>query len=289
MTRVFGILGHPIGHSLSPIMHAAALKAAQLEGFYAPFDVPPRLLPPVVAGLAAAGIDGLNVTVPHKTRIARCLASPHDVDDTAARLGAVNTLVRRGHRLVGCNTDVEGFRQALRHELKMTGEGARVLLIGAGGAARAVGWALQEAGAEAIWVLNRTPSRAEQLRRWLRPHAGTTAVRVVSGRADAAKVAAAADLVVNATSLGLHAGDPLPLDPAWLRQGVSVFDLVYRAPTTALVRAARRRGALAADGVAMLVYQGAESFRLWWDRPAPVAVMRQAVEEALRRPRRGGS
>lgn len=282
--RIFGVLGHPISHSLSPVMQTAAMQALKLDGIYASLDVPPRLLEPAVAGLIAAGVDGLNVTIPHKTRILRCLA-PQEIDATAARLGAVNTLVRRGRRLIGYNTDAEGFRQTLQRELHMTGAGARVLLIGAGGAARAVAWVLQEAGAEALWILNRTRSRAEQLARWLRPHAGRTAVRVVSGRAEAARAAAGADLVVNATSLGLRAGNPLPLDPAALRRGSRVCDLVYRAPTTAFAQAARRRGALAVDGIAMLVYQGAESFRLWWDRPAPVDVMRRAVEEAVRQRR----
>jgi shikimate dehydrogenase len=279
--RVFGVIGDPIGHSLSPLMHEAAYRALRLQAVYAPFEASPRDLRPVLEGLDAAGIDGLNVTIPHKEAAARWLGSSRLAGD-AAVLGAVNTLARRGGRLIGHNTDVAGFRRLLAAEVKRPLAGKTALLLGAGGAARAIAWALIRARVARLVIANRTPARGRQLAAWMRTRAPKVAIETVawSARAGAARDAA---LVVNATSLGLRAGDALPLDPSELPKGIAVVDAVYRAPTTAWVAAARRRGWLAVDGVPMLVYQGAAAFQLWWSRPAPVAAMRRAVEHELRR------
>lgn len=285
--RIFGILGYPLSHTLSPIMHRAAFEALGLKAIYAPFEVPPAQVGRLLRGLQVCGIDGLNVTVPHKERILRYLSPRHELTAQARAIGAVNTLVRRGRRFIGHNTDVEGFRRTLRDELKLRLQGARVLVLGAGGAARAVVWALTQDAPQAIIVANRTPARARQLVRWIRRYTSTstTVEAMPRERRRMAAVMPSLDLLINATSLGLRPADPLPVDPAALHKSLAVVDLVYRAPTTALVRAARRRGALAVDGLPMLVYQGAESFRLWWNRPAPVAVMRRAVEAAVKRRR----
>ena len=283
MTRVFGVVGHPISHSLSPVMHHAAFRALGLDAIYAPFDVPPRDLKAVLGGLHVCGIDGLNVTVPHKERIVRALDSRVAVDPVAAALGAVNTLVRTERGFAAHNTDVAGFRRALVEELRTDGRNRRVLLLGAGGAAKAVAWALASAHPQHIVLSNRTRAKAEAMRRWLARAVRGLKIDVV--RFDRRSLAAAmmdSDLLVNATSLGLKTRDPLPVDPAAIHRRLAVFDLVYRSPTSPLVQAARRRGALAVDGVPMLVYQGAESFRLWWRRRAPVEVMRRAVERAVR-------
>ena len=283
MTRVLGVIGHPIAHSLSPTMHHAAFEALGLDAVYAPFDVPPAQLANVISGLDACGIDGLNVTVPHKARVARLLRG--SLDPVSRSLGAVNTIVRRNGKLFGHNTDVVGFAQALR-QMRVTVRGGTVVVFGAGGAARAVVWALLRERPLKIVLANRTASRAAALAAWARRM--TPAARCLEVAPDGLSTpflrleVALAALVVNATSLGLKAGDPLPVDARWIRKGCAVVDLVYRAPTTPLVAAARRRGLLATDGLAMLVYQGAESFRLWWDRPAPVDVMRQAVERAVK-------
>lgn len=294
MTRVFGVMGFPISHSLSPVMHNAAFQALGLDAIYAPFEVMPRQLSPVLQGLQVMGVDGLNVTVPLKERLARLL-SRTDLDPIALTLGAVNTLVQRDGRLVGYNTDVEGFRRALVEEMRCDVRKKRVLLLGAGGAARAAAWALAQLGPEALWVANRTAMHANRLARWLRRHTPRVTIEVVPfGRRSTAKALAQADVLVNATSLGLRPGDALPVDPSAMHKRLMVFDVVYpvrpslqgaggRAPTTALVRQARRRGACAIDGLAMLLYQGAESFRLWWQREPPLDVMRRAVERAIRK------
>lgn len=281
MTRVFGVMGYPISHSLSPVMHTAAFEALGLDAIYAPFEVRPNQLSPVLQGLQIMGVDGLNVTVPLKERLARLLPGT-DLDRVAAALGAVNTLAQRDGRLVGYNTDVEGFRLALVEAMRCDVRKKRVLLLGAGGAARAAAWALAQLGPEALWVANRTAAHATRLARWLRRHAPRLTVEVVPfGRRSTAKALAQADVLVNATSLGLRPGDALPVDPAAMHKRLMVFDLVYHAPTTALVREARRRGAFAIDGLPMLLYQGAESFRLWWQREPPLDVMRRAVERAV--------
>ena len=279
MTRVFGVLGYPLSHSLSPIMHQAAYEALDLDALYAPFQVPPSQLSKVLRGLERAGIDGLNVTVPHKERVRRWLGERR-IDDAARDIGAVNTLLRRDGRLIGTNTDVEGFRGVLQ-ELRCAIHGKPVLLLGAGGAARAVAFTLLHDGAGRVWLTNRTASRANGLHRWMRRQRLGASVEVVDWTVRAS-VARRAEVVVNATSLGLRPSDPLPLPASALHEGQVVVDLVYAAPTTRLVQEARRRRALAADGVPMLVYQGAASFRLWWKRPAPVTAMRKVVEQEVR-------
>ena len=283
MTRVFGVMGFPISHSLSPVMHNVALQALDLDALYAPFEVPPHHLGKVLWGLHAAGVEGLNITVPHKEHILRYLRRA-DVTAQAWALGAVNTLVRRGGRFVAYNTDVEGFRRALAEELCVDCRNQRVLLLGAGGAARAVGRALVSMRPRAIYVANRTATKTARLVRWLQQCSPSGTIEaVVFDREGLAELLPRIELLINATSLGLRASDPLPVDPATIHKRLVVFDLVYRAPTTSLVQTARRRGALAVDGLAMLVYQGAESFRLWWRREPPIAVMRRAVEHALRK------
>ena len=262
-------------------MHHAAFEALGLEAVYAPFDVPPRQLAGVLRGLAACRVDGLNVTVPHKERLLAALGRSLELSADAAQVGAVNTLVARGDGFVGHNTDLEGIERTITEELRLDVRGQRVLVLGAGGAARAVVVALDRLGVGAILVANRTKARAQALRR----HVVVAAdLRIVEWDPRALRQAAAdASLLINATSLGLQARDPLPVASSMLRRDLAVFDLVY--PATRLVRQARRRGALAVDGIAMLVYQGAAAFRLWWQRPAPVDVMRRAVEQAVRRRR----
>ena len=267
-TRFFFLLGDPVTHSLSPVFQNAALESLGLDGIYLTLRVTAEELPAVMRSAARAG--GGNVTVPHKERAAAALdvASP-----TVERTGACNTFWWDESRgLCGDNTDVEGFRAAARALLPSGLRGRRVLLLGAGGAARAVAVACLEDEAAAVHLLNRTTERARALKAAL----GTSAtVRVAE---DAAAIAAETyDLAVNATPLGWATDDPAPLDLRAPPRVGAVLDLTYGPTDTPWVREARRRGLPAADGREMLVRQGAAAFRRWWDREPPLDVMRAAV------------
>lgn len=269
-TRVFAVLGNPVAHSLSPAIQTAALRAAGLDGRYVAIACRPEDVAPVMRTLARAGGGG-NVTVPHKRRAAAVL------DDAAAavgRTGACNTFWGEGARMRGDNTDVEGARRAVRALLAGPARGARVLLAGAGGGARAAVAALIDEDAAEVRVVNRTVARA----RAMAGEVGDARVRVASGAR--ALEGQAFDLVVNATSLGLGAHDPLPVDLGRLGPVGAVMDMVYAPSGTALTAAARARGIPAMDGGEMLLRQGAAAFELWWEREAPLPAMREALERA---------
>lgn len=273
MTRLFGVIGHPISHSLSPVMHAAALRAMRVDALYASFDVPPALLRPMLRGLILSGVEGLNVTVPLKERVVPLL---NRVDPSARALGAVNTIVVRGRRTTGYNTDGVGFVAALK-ELGWRPGPVNAVVLGAGGAARAVAWELARFAGSRITIANRHPARARRLARRL---AGTHPRACVDAAALRHVALKGIDVLVNATSVGRQPGDTPLIDPARLSRDTVVYDLVYHCDTR-LVRAARRRGCVAANGLTMLLYQGAESLRLWFGRRPPVAVMRRALEKAV--------
>ncbi len=272
-TRLVALLGHPIGHSLSPRIHNAAFRAQGVDMVYVAFDVLPESLAEAIDGLRALGIRGANLTIPHKEA---AVALVDEIDSIAARIGAVNTIVNNDNRLVGYNTDAAGFAAALGSLVSAGARGLRCLVLGAGGAARAVVATLVEQDAAEVRIYNRTGVRASALCEtaslW-----GATACSVVSEEELRAAVETA-DLVVNATSLGLGGSvkeSPIPVDT--LHSDQVVIDLVYGASLTALVEAARAKGAGAADGKEMLVMQAACSYRLWTGLEPAVDVMRGCV------------
>jgi shikimate dehydrogenase len=274
-TRLVGIIGDPVAHSLSPAMHNAAFAALGLDFAFVPLPVPAARVAEAVAGLRALGFRGANVTMPHKAAVL-----PHldEVSADARLIDAVNTIVVEGGRLSGHTTDAEGFARAL-HEVEPGGAAGRaVLLRGAGGAARAVALALAREGATSLTVADRTPAAAERLLERLGPRFGEAPLRAVPlDRLSVADVTAA-DLIVNATPLGIEGVLKLPsVVVDTLRRGHVVFDLVYGKRPTNLLTEARARGARAVDGLSMLVWQAAASFELWTGRPAPLDVMRSAV------------
>lgn len=255
-------------------MHNAALRALKLDALYTAVDVPPRYLKPVLRALVLAGVEGFNVTVPLKEAVIPLLDT---VAPSARAIGAVNTILVRHRRLTGLNTDGIGFLRALR-ELGWRPRGTRAVILGAGGAARAAAWELARIPGAQLTIANRHVGRAQALVRWLkrqqpRAHVKAAALKQVK--------LGEANLLVNATTVGMKAGDPLPVDPRQLHRGLRVLDMVYHRET-ALVRAARRRGMVAAGGVSMLLYQGAESLRRWVRRAPPLPVMRRALQEGLR-------
>lgn len=257
-TRAVFILGHPVAHSRSPAMHNAAFRAAGVDARYLALDVPPESLAAAIAGLRATNALGCNVTLPHK---AAALALMDELDASARSAGAVNTVVFRDGRAIGHNTDGAGALDALR-EGGAKVPGARVLVLGAGGAARGIAHALAAAGAD-VTVTNRTPARA-----------GGLGFPVIPWER-VPDVLRNVDILVNATTVGMH-GERLPFTLERMLPGAAVFDAVYGA--TPLLADAKARGLLAIRGEGMLLHQGARSFTLWTSKPAPLGVMRATLE-----------
>lgn len=267
-TRLFVLLGDPVVRSLSPRIHNAAIATAGLDAVYVALRCSTDDVPGLIRAIARAGGGG-NVTVPHKGVAASAVEEPTPL---VVRTGACNTFWLEDGRVHGDNTDVEGFLSSAR-ELAGDLAGARVLVVGAGGGARAVVAALLGAGVERIALRNRSRVRAEALLAVF----GEPERRLGLAADDDALRGEPFDLVVNATTLGSRAGDPLPVDPAALGRLGAVLDLVYSPAETALVHAARGLGVLAADGKGMLLGQAAASFQRWWGMPAPIDAMKQAL------------
>lgn len=274
-TRTLALLGDPVGHSLSPVIQNAALAATGLDGVYVALRVADGDLSGLMRGLAAAGGGG-NITLPHKERAAAAVDRP---TEAVRRTGACNTFWYEDGELHGDNTDVEGLRLAIHSHLQGTVEGGRVLILGAGGAARAALAAVLDDGAAEVEIHNRTVERARAVARRL----GGTRTRVLESRNDLQ--GRRYDLILNTTRLGLNPEDPLPLTPEQEVSSPAVLDLVYTPGETEWVRQARASGIHAMDGGEMLVQQGVVAFERWWGIPGPTEVMR----EALDRLRRSGS
>ena len=263
-TQLCGIALHPAGHTRSPAMHNAAFAALGIDAVYLAFDVPPEDLAAAISGVRALGIRQLAISIPHKESV---IALLDDVDETARQIGAVNTVTRRGAKLVGSNTDWLGAVRAIESVAAVAD--ARAVVLGAGGAARAVVYGLRARGAN-VTVLNRSPDRAEQLCADLEAEA--------SGPISALENIPH-DILVNTTSVGL-AGDESPVDPSWICPAAVVMDAVYQPPETRLLRDAASRGARTIPGKWMLVHQAAEQLREWTELDAPVEIMAKAFDRA---------
>ncbi len=276
-----GIIGYPIGHSISPVFQQAALDHCGIAAAYRAWEVAPGDVGGFVQGLRRPGILGINVTIPHKEAVI-----PHldEVDDWATEAGAVNTIVNRDGRLTGHNTDGAGFLRALREGGRFEPAGGSVLVLGAGGAARGVVLALLREGVAQLLVANRTQQRAEALVR-LAGSLGVPAQAISLDRSDLSQAAARSGLIVNCTTLGMTHGPAEAATPLLADQippTSLVYDLVYNPLETPLLREAARAGAGVLGGIQMLVYQGAASFEMWTGQPAPVPVMLEAAAQAMR-------
>lgn len=271
-TSLYGIIGNPVAHSLSPVMHNAAFATLSLNGIYVPMPV--QNVVDGLKGLAALGFTGVSITVPHKETVMKYL---DEIDPVARRIGAVNTLLFRSHPDSGAivsrgfNTDWLGSNLALAEQMKL--EDSRILILGAGGAAKAVGFGLVEAGAEVV-ICNRSKERGQELAQWL--GCRFCATDQLAG--------IQADGLINTTSVGMepHA-DAIPIDPDLLAGFSVVMDIVYAPLATTLLKKAAAAGCRTIDGLSMLLYQGAVQFKIWTGKQPPQDVMRDALLAELAR------
>jgi shikimate dehydrogenase len=272
---LLGIIGNPVRASLSPAMHQAALRHLKLDVCYRAFEIAPDQVRTVLRALPLLGFWGINVTIPYKEKVLPFL---DEIDAEAGAIGAVNTIVVRDGRLFGYNTDAAGFCSALENEGRTELSGAQVLIVGAGGAARAVAYTCLSRGCGPLVIANRSAERARALRRSLkRAFAAADIAAVAIGGPGWLRLVRACGVIVNTTPLGGRPADPLPVPRAALRRGQTVMDIVYRPRRTPLLVAAKVAGARTVDGLQMLLRQGELAFSLWTGRAAPAAVMRRAL------------
>ncbi|HZA23072.1 MAG TPA: shikimate dehydrogenase [Dehalococcoidia bacterium] len=280
MSSVLGIIGAPIGHSISPKFQQAALDYYGIDGTYQAWEVAPPRVEDFIRSLRRPEVLGINVTVPHKRAVIPIL---DNVDQWATEAGAVNTIVHRDGRLSGHNTDGYGFLRALREAGGFEPRGRRVLVLGAGGAARGVVLALIGEGIGQLIVANRTLARAEALIQLARAR-GVVGQAIPLSWNELSLAAVQSDLIINCTTIGMTHGPDAKGTPLLLHQippTALVYDLVYNPLETPLLREAARAGAGVLGGIHMLVYQGAASFEMWTGKPAPVEVMLNAATQAM--------
>jgi len=272
-TRVCGVIGDPIEHTLSPIMHNAAFKALKLDFAFLAFKVKVADVEKAVSGMRALGIHGLNVTMPHKSAVINYL---DEVDQAAKAIGSVNTILNKDGRLFGFNTDGVGALQALR-ENGVEPRGRKVLLLGAGGAARAIAYTLAREADELV-ILNRTAKQAAELANLLKQTFDRKVVADALSPNAIKDTLQDSDVLINATSVGMKPNaNQTPVAFEWLRPDLAVMDIVYNPVETKLAKDAKAAGAKVVSGFEMLIYQGAASFEIWTGHSAPVEVMRHAA------------
>jgi shikimate dehydrogenase len=280
MTKYVGIIGHKLKHSISPQFQQAAFDYLNLDIRYEVWETDKDGLSEVIEGLRDPVKLGANVTIPYKEDVLPFL---DELNELARRIGAVNVIVNREGKLIGYNTDGSGFIKALRQDGGFEPKDKRVVILGAGGAARAVGCALMDAGVMLLSIINRTIERGEVLASALRTSSNDVIASVwKDGRTLQALMEC--DLLVNCTSVGMkdsEAENQLPIDIRLIPTRALVYDVVYNPVETPLLAAARQAGARTMGGLSMLVYQGAEAFELWTGKPAPVDIMMAAAKKTL--------
>lgn len=291
LEKTLGVLGYPLGHSLSPLMINTALEELKLPYRLLPFEVPPDDLEDAVRGIRALGIHGFALTIPHKEAVIPFL---DELSPDAQRAGAVNLVERLGDRLIGHNTDGAGFVRSLREDGGLGVAGCGFLILGAGGAARGIASELASLGASRLVIANRTLRRAISLAESIQKTSNGVQIDVVTlGSQEVEMAAGELDAVIQCTSLGLggYGGDGKNISllrADYIRPNQVVVDIVYRPLNTPFLRAASDRGAKVVGGLGMLVYQGAENFRIWTGAKMPVEKVRWVMEKALAEEEKGG-
>jgi len=279
-TKTLGIFGHPISHTLSPVMHNAVIKALGLDMAYLPFEVKPPNLKEAINGIKSLGIIGVNITIPHKESVIRFL---DDISEEARLVGAVNTIVNKDRKLVGYNTDGSGYMASLKEELGFNPKSKRIIIIGAGGAARGILAALATQKPKSITVANRTLSRAVSLIKTFKGKFRDTRFEAIDLDNNMLKMSFnSVDLLINTTSVGMKQSKALKIPLETLPKIAIVSDIIYNPLETLLLKKAKKFGLTTHGGLGMLVHQGARSFKLWTGMDAPMNVMRKAALKALK-------
>lgn len=277
MVNMTGLFGHPVEHSMSPLMHNRAFQHLQLPFYYAAFDVHPERVAEAVHAVRALGLRGVNVTIPHKIEVMSYL---DDLDEEARLIGAVNVINNENGRLIGYNTDGAGYVESLIRETGLSLSEQHAVIVGAGGAARAIAVSLARKGVQSMTIVNRTKPKAEELANLVSPF-----IRVAAAPMESlSQVLQEGTLLINTTSLGMTPhDDQSPVAGEWLHERLVVSDLVYNPLETMLLRQAKQQGCITHSGVGMLVHQGALAFEMWTGARAPVELMYQTVLEGLKK------
>ncbi len=273
-TVITGIIGNPVVHSLSPLMHQAAFAACQLDYCYVAFPVTSAHLHNALNGLRSLGIRGVNVTIPHKVAVIPFLDS---ISQEATCIGAVNTIVFEQGSAHGYNTDGTGFMAAL-HEKTNCIQEKHVCLLGAGGSARAIAFQLLSEGCQSLAIMNRTLHKAEALKASLMTHFPKAAVQTMSYTKAGIT---ASDIIINTTAVGMSPQDRSLIPKEWLSSAHLCVDIIYKPQATCFLKAAMEAGAETLSGAGMLLWQGALAFEKWTGTKAPVSIMKQALEQCL--------
>jgi shikimate dehydrogenase len=268
-TKITGLYGYPVEHTLSPLMHNAAFEHLEIDYSYLPFSVHPGSLNSAVEAIRALNLAGVNITIPHKEAVIRYL---DEVNEEALFIGAVNTIVNRDGRLTGYNTDGRGFMRSLSENL-IEPANKKILIVGAGGASRAISYYLSET-AEVLSLYDIDKVKLKKLASDLSEIRGN--IKIASDITDLKEF----DVLINATPLGLKPADPVPIDVSALSARQTVCDLIYK--DTPLLSLARQRGCKTMDGLGMLLWQGVLAFELWTRTSAPVGVMRTALSNGMK-------
>lgn len=277
MGKSLGIIGYPLGHSISPIFQQAALDAVGIDARYEGWETAPENLQSRLESFRGQEFVGASVTIPHKESVMPFL---DDVSETARLIGSVNTIVSDGGRLTGHNTDAPGFLRGLKEQGGFEAQGKRAVVVGTGGAGRAVVFGLADEGVSSMMLVNRTVSRAERLKEEVSQAFPQLRVTVKREMPEGTEY----DLLVNGTSVGMKHTvfeDSSPVPRERVVPGALVYDLIYNPEETALLKMAKEEGAKTLGGLPMLVYQGVEAFELWFGRRAPVEAMFEAAREAM--------
>jgi len=277
-TEIYGLIGYPVKHTYSPPMHNAAFHSLGINAVYVPFEVKPEDLRRNLDCMKSVGVQGLNVTVPHKENVLKYL---DEIDKEAALIKAVNTIVIKGGKLKGYNTDGKGFTNALKEDFGITPKGKRFFILGAGGASRAISFSLALKGARRIVLVDVIREKVIKLAKSLARNTSSEVIALKKDKHAMKEMLLNTDVLINATPCGMEHTDPRVIEPEILHKGLCVSDVIYNAGMTKLLKDAKKKGARTSNGIGMLLHQGVIAFRLWTGKIPPVEIMRRALKGML--------